>query len=59
MPHPLTVRNYAPTDKGQAGSDAPTAEERAQQSEISDFLEDLKELGIGGGKEEQAGTGIV
>ena len=55
MPHPLTVRNHAPTDKGQAGSDAPTAEERVQQSEISYFLEDLKELGIGGRKEEQTG----
>ena len=30
-----------------AGQKQPTAEEKAKQSEISDFLEDLKELGIG------------
>lgn len=35
---------------------SPTAAEKAKQSEISDFLEDLKELGIGDGKEEKAGV---
>lgn len=49
-----------PDRRGQSsttvGRNQPTAEEKAKQSEISDFLEDLKELGIGDPKTNTPGV---
>ena len=47
---PPQLQHTGNSDRGQSSKGArrkqPTAEEKAKQSEISDFLEDLKELGI-------------
>ena len=48
--------NWRKSQAGTAGKKQPTTEEKAKQVEISDFLEDLKELGIGEPKSPPATT---